>query len=157
MFRKNLFSLIIIVILTGCAGPEELTKSGEVIPTNTNRIYIQTEDSLNNAFRKFGNIIQMEGYSIESSDQDLGSIKTSKKNIHSHIISGSVDATLYASVLSENNSTMIQLRGTCFWGGEYSGAIRVYGQESSPIRRCWDEMYSIAKEYDEANLDFDTK
>ncbi len=157
MLRIFLSPFVVILIMVGCAGPEALTESGEVIPSNTNRINIQTDDSLNIAFRNFGNILQMEGYSIESSDQDLGSIKTSKKNIHSHIITGNVDASLYATVLSVNNSIVIQLRGTCYWGDEGSGSIRVYGQESSPIRRCWNEMYSISKKYDDANLEFDTR
>jgi hypothetical protein len=105
MKERIIISAIFFLIFSVFAGPKELSRSGEVIPSKTNRLYIKAEDSLNTVFRKSGNILQMGGYSIKNSDQDLGFIKTSKKRIHSNIIGRKIEDTIYAYVLKKNNGS----------------------------------------------------
>lgn len=148
---------VLLFLLCGCAGAPQYTATGEQIPPRTNVIYIVTDDSPEEGFRKIGRLLQTSGFGINSSDETLGSITSTVRTL-SQGFTGMIEPVemqIFATVMSES-PTRIQLRGQWSLAGEndYTN-ISLLGQENSPYRRAWDEMYEVAEGYEGASLEFD--
>jgi hypothetical protein len=123
--------------------------------TGDNIIVIQTQDPPDVAYRKIGQILHNNGFMIMNSDRELGSISTDKKNIG--MISS--EWALKVSVLiTGNENAVIDLRGQTNRDNESAWRPLENKGVSGTINQLgWNELYTLASQYENATIVFDRK
>ncbi|GAB2540182.1 hypothetical protein [Rufibacter soli] len=126
------------------------SEAGSIPQRKDNVVYIETEDSPEEAFVKMGKILAEENFTIITANKEIGIINTASKPL-----TGVVGAALNANVRTKQGKTIIAMTGI------YDGTdVTLYGvtskQESeiwyatsnmNTMSRAWDEMERIAKAY----------
>lgn len=146
--------LISSTVFVSCHGPQTLTSDGKPVPYNVNTIYIPVTGDKTEAFMKFTNHLIMNGYSIESSNVKLLTLRTHYKNATQRGRDIATDVALTASIIDLDGETVIMLFGKARQGmrlpsspdlGEFR--ISHFGGTGSIARVAWDELYRIASTY----------
>ena len=139
---------VLVILFLGCAGPQQTTGINDIYaPEGADVIFIHTTLSDQMAYRQVAQELQERGYAMRTTDEVLKSISTEFKGVTQ---SWGVDdnfVRISASIRGESNSK-IAIRG---WYKTLSNedtdtgqTIRKFGQNESPARNAWNEMYQIA-------------
>ena len=146
-------TIVFIAFIAACTGPAALTSTGERIPPHTNTIYIVTEDDEDVAFKKMAQLFVGSGYSLKSSDSELGAISTDRRKIGQGKLELYPQDVWFTALVMEGEQTKIQLRGA-FQGQNLQDDIRLFGATGSYQRVAWNEMLELAQKYEGASLEF---
>jgi hypothetical protein len=120
-----------------------------------NIIKIQTQDPPDVAYRKIGQILHNNGFLIMNSDRDLGSITTDKKSIS---IASSEWALKVSVLITGNETVVIDLRGQTNRDSESAWSpLENKGARGTINQLGWNELYSLATQYENATVIFDRK
>ena len=150
MKRASIFIILIIsfFVFQCCVGPQKsIGISDGDVPPNTNTTIVETEMDAATAYRTVAQILLNRGYTFHSTDETLKSISTEFKGISQR---WGVDYTFVrigVNIQGESNAKAI-VRG---WyktienkSDETGQRIRKYGQNGSPVRDAWLELYNVA-------------
>lgn len=159
-YQNTLALVISLILLSNCAGTQDLAPDGSKIPYEVNTIIVNTDMTEDEAFKAIGKHFIQEGYTIKNSSPEFNNVTTEFKEAPAGALQASVDIRISASVMNEDDNTNILLSGTLRQGMQTSSfdmgesTIRHEGQSGSPMRVAWDEFYSVAKSFSD-NLSFE--
>ena len=142
---------LIVLGLTGfsCAGSQHTIGSNDAkAAMNTNEIIIHTNLDAKSAYKKVAETLQNFGYTFRSTDETLKSISTEFRGVSQRWGVDNTFVRIGANVKGESNSE-ISIRG---WfktleneNTETGQTIKKFGQNGSPMRNAWKEMFQVAE------------
>mgnify|MGYP007116967009 CR=1 FL=1 len=145
---KKLLTILLTVFFVSCAGSQQTTGINDsTAPPNTNIIIIHTELNAESAYKKVAQILQNRGYTFRSTDETLKSISTEFTGVSQRWGVDNTFVRVGANVQGESNSK-IAVRG--WWktleneDTETGQTVKKFGQNGSPARNAWKEMYQVA-------------
>ena len=130
--------LFAVGFIAGCSGPQHTAgTTDQDAPIGSEVIVVEMEPSQSDAYRMAGRVLQDHGFQIESSDSDLGSIRTAPFS-NDDLFGPVRDVVLSVSVREGE----VHLRGT------YAGSTSITkrGQSGSPARKAWASMHMVAED-----------
>ncbi len=148
---RTIFFIALTILSASCISTIRVPGSNR----GDNTVIIRTTDHHDVAYRKIGQLLVNNGFNLMNSDRDLGSITTDNKYIGimsaqwlmkaSIIITGEDNATIFITGQSnrspENPWRRIENKGI-------KGSINQVG---------WNELYSVAQQYDGATIEFERR
>jgi len=146
---KKILTILLAFFLTSCAGSKNTTGINDSsAPSNTNTIIVHTNLDANSAYKKVAQTLQSRGYTFRSTDETLKSISTEFTGVSQRWGVDNTFVRIGANVQGESNSN-ISIRG---WyktleneDTETGQTVKKFGQNGSPARIAWKEMYQVAK------------
>lgn len=145
IFRSASF-FVLTLMLAGCTGPQKTAGVKDApAPIGSTRILVQVEESPEDAFKSAARLLQREGYTIATSDSDLGTLRTETKPLK-----GSWEARYSVSIVNED-PTQLQITGHASVPQLGESAIQKKGQSGSLMREGWKEMHLLAEAISEAS------
>jgi len=146
---KMMSFLVLVLIGFSCAGPQQTAGLNDAAaPTNINVIFVHTNLDAKTAYKKVAQTLQNRGYTFRSTDETLKSISTEFRGVSQRWGVDNTFVRIGANVQGESNSK-IAIRG---WyktleneDTESGQTIKKAGQNGSPTRNAWKEMYQVAK------------
>ncbi len=147
---KTIIVIFALFLLGSCALQQEVPGSNR----GDNTVLIITGDHPDDAYRKMGQILAERGFSIQSSDREMGSISTAPTSLHRRM---RWEAQVNV-VVSDSESATIALSGSSRIDREGSWA-RIYdrGSRTGHQQAGWTELYEIAKKYEGAEIAFEAR
>ena len=131
---------------------------GTVPPKKASAVLVRTADPPDIAYRTVARIVTARGYGVQSSDPSLRLVMTTFNDARNV---GPVQLT--AIVLEDSSGSVVQFTGVFKWSAAeifYRGAgqepqpIQYGGMSGSPIRKTWEELYSVASSYPGGHIEF---
>ena len=156
---KKINSLILATLLLSLS----FCHSVQHIPGSSrgdNAIIIKTNDSAEEAFRRFVQILSFDGYSIDYTDIELGLITSGPKStsrlnasmkINSSVMDGSITLTGLVSV-DASVHLGYGVNATSGWN-----KVENTGMGGSVMQVAWGDLYSLAKKYPEGEIIFENR
>jgi hypothetical protein len=146
---KKLIFIFLTVLFMGCAGSKKTAGINDSsVPSSTNTILVQTNLDAKSAYKKVARILQNRGYTFRSTDETLKSISTEFRGISQRYGVDNTFVRIGANVQGESNSK-VSIRG---WyktfvneDTETGQTVKKFGQNGSPTRKAWKEIYQVAK------------
>ncbi len=142
---------IILLFLIGCMPMDTLTATGTTIPSQANVAIIPFEGTKQEAYAKVGAFILQQGYSIIYSSPDFFTLQTDYKDAINRegLLTVGVKAKLTVTVIESTGKVTIEIRGKSKPINDLSGTLEseicFCGQERSPMRLGWDELYRVTR------------
>ena len=145
---KKMFFILITTITISCAGPKQTAGINDSsAPINTNVISVHTDLDAESAFKKVVNALQNRGYSFKSINENFKNISTDFKGVSQRWGVDNTFVRINISVQDESTSKIV-VRG---WfktlendDTETGQTIKKFGQNGSPQREAWKELYLLA-------------
>ncbi len=145
---KKILPIFLAVFVFSCAGSQHTTGIDDsAAPLNSNTIYVHTKLDAETAYIKLAQTLQNRGYTFRSTDETLKSISTEFRGVSQRWGVDDTFVRIGANVQGESNTT-ITVRG---WfknieinGSETGQTVKKFGQNGSPARNAWKEMYQVA-------------
>ncbi|WP_440999810.1 hypothetical protein [Fodinibius sp. SL11] len=145
---EKLFFICLSIFLVSCAGSQQTAGiSDSSAPSNTNVIFVHTDLDAKSAYKKVAQTLQTRGYTFRSTDETLKTISTEFTGVSQRWGVDNTFVRIGANIQNESNSK-IAIRG--WWktleneDTETGQTIKKFGQNSSPARNAWKEMYQVA-------------
>lgn len=122
-----------------------------------NTLLIITRDHSDQAYQRIGQILTDRGFSIANSDSEMGMISTAPGNFNPGFYTGYWEIRINAMITGNNNAT-IALSGSSRVNREDRWRrIEDRGGSHSPPEAGWKELHEIAKNYEGAEIAFETR
>jgi hypothetical protein len=137
------YTATVLALLTlftlGCAGAKETAGIDDTeADIGASVIVVQTDGGAEEAYRSAAQVLQSNGFQIESSDATLRQITTTPKS--STDVIAPVDNLRLSIQVEESSETRIKVTGTYSDGYE----VEKRGQSGSPTRKAWKTMHEVA-------------
>lgn len=153
-----LATLVISMLIIGCATTQSYAPDGSPIPTGVNTIVADTDISQESAFTEIGNFLIQKGYSIKITSPEFYSIETNYKRTSTGagVINTPLDIAINVSVTNGSNGSNIIFSGK--YKSEYAEDLSIEnkGGSNSVWQVTWNEFYELVKSYS-SNLSFERK
>jgi hypothetical protein len=154
---KNLFFILITTITISCAGSKHTAGIDDSnIPINTSVIFVQTDIDADAEFKNVVNALQRRGYTFRLIEENYKTISTDFRGVSQRWGVDNTFVRISVSIQGEDNSK-IAVRG---WyktleneNSETGQTVKKFGQNGSPTRDAWKEVYEFARSLGE-NLEF---
>ena len=145
---KKILVILITTLAVSCAGPKQTAGINDSsAPINTNVISVHTDLDAESAFKKVVNALQNRGYSFKSINENFKNIYTDFKGVSQRWGVDNTFVRINISVQDESTSKIV-VRG---WfktlendDTETGQTIKKFGQNGSPQREAWKELYLLA-------------
>ena len=145
---KKILVILITTLAVSCAGSKQTAGINDSsAPINTNVIFVHTDLDAESTFKKVVNALQNRGYSFRSINEDFKNISTDFKGVSQRWGVDNTFARINISVQDESTSKIV-VRG---WfktlendDTETGQTIKKFGQNGSPQREAWKELYLLA-------------
>ncbi|WP_286854257.1 hypothetical protein [Proteiniphilum sp. UBA5259] len=145
--RKTLVILITTFFIS-CAGSKQSVGIEDFsAPLNTNVIFVNTKTDADSTFKNIGRLLLDRGYSFRFLDDDFKTISTEFRGVSQRWGVDNTFVRLSVSVQDDSNSRVV-IKG---WyktleneDSETGQTIKKFGQNGSPARDAWIEMYQFA-------------
>lgn len=120
-----------------------------------NTIIITTNESYEVAFRKMGQLLIANGFTIENADRDFGAISTREKRIGIRL-DPLWEMRISALVTGSDKATIV-LTAMCRQGPDDSWAELSNKGKMHMIGKGWYELVEIAQKYEEGTVEFERR
>jgi len=148
---KSLYYVVLACLVFGCASTMPPAGPAPTIMDEADAIWILTEDTPEEAYRRIAQTLTDRGYSISDSDPVLQNITTEPREqterVGDALVGGKMSLKINASVRKKED-TMIKLTAkystTGLYGTKDKEVINA-GNNSSYTRRGWNELLKVAE------------
>jgi hypothetical protein len=145
---KKILLILLAAFVVSCAGSQHTTGIDDSsAPLNTNVIIVHTNLDADEAYKKVAQTLQNSGYTFRSTDETLKSISTDFRGVSQRWGVDNTFVRIGTSVQDDSNSKIL-VRG---WyktleneDTESGQTIKKFGQNGSPARDAWKELYQLA-------------